>query len=274
MKFADEDKIPDSPYPRLKEVLRKYSEYILDELQANLVGIYLAGSLASGDFDLDSDVDFLVLTKVGITEANIGSIQKIQEKIREMDCYPAIHLEGSFCTIDDLSNWTDVGEKPWYYFDNGSTTMERSTHDNKWHVRWILRERGLTLLGPAPDKLLKPVPRKKLMDEITAEMANITSLFRSEMDKPLCFWNSRFGQAFTVLTCCRMLHTLDTGTVQSKKAGMLWAADHLDDTWLPLIEQAWIEREGVRFGGKISQSASGKSLQETMKFLDYTLSLT
>ncbi|HXQ33708.1 MAG TPA: nucleotidyltransferase domain-containing protein, partial [Anaerolineales bacterium] len=150
MKFLDDTKIPDHPYPELRDVLNMFVYEISAELRENLVGIYLVGSIASGDFDLDSDVDFLVVTNTELTEENMKPLQDIQIKIHDIDCYPAKHLEGSYISIGDLNNWGIVGQKKLYYFDNGSTTYEQSTHDNKWHVRWILRERGIILVGQKP----------------------------------------------------------------------------------------------------------------------------
>ena len=109
-----------------------------------------------------------------------------------------------------------MGEKKFYYFDNGSTTYEESTHDNQWHVRWILRERGITLIGPKPETILKSIPLNEMLNEIKRTMLQVKRLFEDEINRPLSFFNSRFGQSFAVLTYCRMLHTLHTGTVQSK----------------------------------------------------------
>src|SRR5664279_462999 len=145
MTFLDDTKIPDQPYPELREVLNIFVNEIASELRGNLVGIYLVGSIASGDFDLDSDVDFLVVTNAELTEVDMKPLQDIQIKMHAIDCYPAKHLEGSYISISDLNDWSAVGDKKLYYFDNGSMTYEQSTHDNQWHVRWILRERGITL---------------------------------------------------------------------------------------------------------------------------------
>jgi hypothetical protein len=170
MKFPDDTKIPDHPYPELREVLNAFVDDISGELGENLVGIYLVGSIASGDFDSDSDVDFLVVTKAELTEENMKPLQDIQIKIHAMDCYPAKHLEGSYISIDDLNDWRIVGQKKLYYFDNGSTDYEQSTHDNQWHIRWILRERGITLTGPRPETILGAIPLKELLEEIKAVM--------------------------------------------------------------------------------------------------------
>jgi predicted nucleotidyltransferase len=274
MKFLDDSRIPDHPYPELREVLNIFVDEIQGELAGNLTGIYLVGSIASGDFDLDSDVDFLVVTNTELAESNMKSLQDIQIKIHSIDCYPAKHLEGSYISISDLTNWSVVGEKKLYYFDNGSTEYEFSTHDNQWHVRWILRERGITLVGQRPEKILPPIPLAEMSREIKTTMIQVLKFFQDEIDRPLGFWNSRFGQSFAVLTYCRMLHTLHTGTVQSKKAGMKWAKQFEDPKWIKIIDQAWKEREGVRFLVKIGQRAEPTVLYETLEFIRYAVAQT
>ena len=271
MKFLDDTKIPEHPYPELRDVLNMFVDEISAELRENLVGIYLVGSIASGDFDLDSDVDFLVVTNTELTEANMKALQDIQIKIHDIDCYPAKHLEGSYISISDLNNWSVVGEKKLYYFDNGSTTYEQSTHDNQWHVRWILRERGITLVGQKPETILKSIPLNEMFSEIKKTMLQVMKLFEDEINRPLSFFNSRFGQSFAVLTYCRMLHTLHTGTVQSKKAAVKWAKQFVNPKWVKIIDQAWNEREGVRFGAKIGQRAESTLLYETLEFIKYAI---
>src|SRR6188474_678924 len=188
MKFLDDARIPSQPYPELQEVLNTFVNAIKAELAENLIGVYLVGSIASGDFDLDSDVDFLVVTKAELTETNRKSLQEIQMKIHDIDCYPAKHLEGSYISLADLNNWGTVGEKKLYYFDNGSTTFEQSIHDNQWHVRWILRERGITLIGQKPETILQPIPLDKLSNEIKAAMIQVMKLFEDEINHPLSFF--------------------------------------------------------------------------------------
>jgi len=271
MKFLDDSKIPHHPYPELREVLNIFVGEITAELKGNLVGIYLVGSIATGDFDLDSDVDFLVVTKTELTEAIMNRLQDVQIKVNNIDCYPAKHLEGSYISISDLNDLSTVGQKKLYYFDNGSTTYELTTHDNQWHVRWILRERGITLIGQKPETILQAVPLNTLIHEIIASMLQTKEIFQGEINRPLSFCNSRFGQSFFVLTYCRMLHTIHTGTVQSKRAGAEWAKKFVDPKWGKLIDQAWNEREGVRFMVKIHQRAQQTLLDETLEFIEYAV---
>ena len=62
IKFLDDTRVPTDPYLELREVLYTFVNEITVALAENLIGVYLVGSIASGDFDLDSDVDFLVVT--------------------------------------------------------------------------------------------------------------------------------------------------------------------------------------------------------------------
>lgn len=102
-----------------------------------------------------------------------------------------------------------------------------------------------------------------------ALMLQNMKLFKETINRPLNFWNSRFGQSFAVLTHCRILKTIHTGTIQSKKAGAQWAKSYVDPNWIKLIDRAWSDREGVRFGVKIGQQAELKLLYETLEFMNH-----
>ncbi|MBN2588074.1 MAG: nucleotidyltransferase domain-containing protein, partial [Candidatus Fermentibacteraceae bacterium] len=80
-----------------------------DELGDNLIGVYLVGSLATGDFDADSDVDFLVVTEEEISEENVLSLQAMHTRIHGIGCYPAQHLKGSCISRDVLNRPETVG---------------------------------------------------------------------------------------------------------------------------------------------------------------------
>ena len=88
--------VPNTPYPELPWVLDALVAGIRAVIADNLVGVYLVGSLATGDFDLDSDVDFLVVTRQELTDAVIPRLQAMHTRIHGLGCYPAEHLEGSY----------------------------------------------------------------------------------------------------------------------------------------------------------------------------------
>ena len=260
-------------YPELTSVLQRFVADVQNALRSNFLGAYLVGSLAMGDFDLDSDVDFIVLTNTELSDAEVRSLQTAHVGIRALGCYPAQHLEGSYVSVSLLNQADLVGVEPLWFVDNGSTLLERSIHDNRWHVRWILRERGIAIIGPDPKTFLLPVPTAALHSEAVAAIQELKARFVAEIDRPLGWFNTRFGQSFAVLTCCRMLYTCKTGSVRSKLAGVEWAEESLDPRWCELIRTARTERVGVRFGDKVRQSAETRLLHETARFLAYAQSL-
>lgn len=263
----------DNVYAELPKVLDQLVSGAKNILVDNLVGIYLVGSLATGDFDLDSDIDFLVIIKDELSDETVQELQNMHREIYKQDCYPAHHLEGSYMSLKILNDAESVNKTTLWYLDNGSTTFERSIHDNRWHVRWMLREKGVTLFGPDPKTLLPPVPINKMRNEIGDIMHVLEKGFMEELDQPLSFYNTRFGQSFSVLTICRMLHAIQTGTIQSKLAGANWAKQALDPRWRNLIDQAWEERKGVRFCVKIRQPAKRELLDKTAEFIEYGIQM-
>jgi aminoglycoside adenylyltransferase-like protein/nucleotidyltransferase-like protein len=260
-------------YPELPSVLERFLAGVQNALGTNFVGLYLVGSLATGDFDLDSDVDFLVVTNIELSGSEVRLLQANHIDIHALGSYPAQHLEGSYISRETLRRTDLVAKEPLWYLDNGSTLLKRSVHDNQWHVRWILRERGIALAGPDPKTLLDIVRPEAIRGEIVAAIKELESRFAEEIDRPQGWFKMRFGQSFTVLTCSRMLHTWQTGTVQSKRSAANWAEESLGPEWRELIQKAWAERTGVRFGDKIRQPAETQLLQETAQFLAYARTL-
>jgi len=265
--------IPSEPYAELPQILEQLVSGVKIHLSENLIGIYMVGSLAVGGFDLDSDVDFLVVIQNELSSEDVSSLQQMHRDIYDQDCYPAKHLEGSYIRKELLCNEETMLKENIWYLDNGGRTLELSDHDNRWHVHWMLREKGISLLGQNPKEFVKPIPEKALKKDVLVVMEQMKKGFQQELDQPLAFYNSRFGQSFIILTVCRILHTISTGIIISKYNAVNWAISVLDKEWTELIEQAWLEREGVRFCKKIRLRADQTLLEKTNVFIKYTSNL-
>ncbi len=78
-------------------------------------------------------------------------------------------------------------------------------HDESWVVqRSVLRERGMTLAGPAPQTLIDPVSPDDLRQAMLAVLYGWAAQI---LDDPAQIKN-RGGQTYTVLSLCRILYTL------------------------------------------------------------------
>jgi len=212
-------------------------------LTDNFVGGYAHGSLATGDFDQYSDVDFLILTRAELTEDQVNDLQTLHARIRGVGPRFSDKLEGSYFPITRIVDYANTANKLWY-LQNGHGKLTPDSHDDTLVVRWVLRERGIAVDGPNPKTLMPPIPEDGLKLEVMSTLRAIPAFIIEEPKDALHFWNRMFGQSFAVLTCCRILHTVATGEVNSKKKAVEWAETGVDPKWSGLIQRAWANRCG------------------------------
>jgi len=61
-------------YPALNAVLEHFLTGVREVLPGNIIGAYLQGSFALGDYDQHNDVDFLVVTHHDPTDAEVAAL--------------------------------------------------------------------------------------------------------------------------------------------------------------------------------------------------------
>ena len=81
---------------------------------------------------------------------------------------------------------------------------------------------------------------------------------------------SRRGQNLVVVSFCRILQTIETGTVTSKREAGEWALDALPAEWSGLIRDAVDDRPDP--WTKVRQRADPEAFERTLEFVDYALS--
>lgn len=251
-------------YPDLNNVLQDLVESAQEILRDNFLGTYLQGSFAVGDYDLHSDVDFIIVIEEEPTSDQIHDLQVMHERIYCLDSRWAQHLEGSYFPKEILRHYSHRGKKLWY-LDNGSRSLIESNHCNTIVVRWVVRENGVALAGPPPETLVDPIPIEMLREEI---LEVITDWGGEIIDNPERY-NNRFYQTFIVLSYCRMLHDLSTGTVGSKLTGAEWAKVNLDPSWSGLIDRAWDGRPNPALS--VRQPADAEDFENTLEFVRYVI---
>ena len=258
---AEADRSP-TQFPELNEILLELTERTMSILGANFVGAYLQGSFAVGDADIHSDCDFLIPVHSPVTAAQEAGLRALHDEFPTRREHWAQHLEGSYPLSSELRTLQGMGQK-WLYIDHGWRRMQWSTHCNTEVVRWSVRECGVTLTGPDPRTLVDEVPAAILQ----ARMRDYVEEFLPELFTWIDF-RIAWAQRYAVTTFCRILHTIETGRVTSKRAAMLWARDTLDPSWSGLIQQviddrslSWAPDEPPRTG----------SVEKTLAFADYAV---
>jgi Domain of unknown function (DUF4111) len=91
---------------------------------------------------------------------------------------------------------------------------------------------------------------KELVDEVDPDVLRAKMREEAKDFSPaMLTWiklDSPWAQRYAVTTLCRVLYTLETGRVASKRASLLWARDNLDPRWQELVSEAL---EGVPLVG-------------------------
>ena len=204
-----------TPYPDVNAILHELLANVQEILGDRFTGMYLDGSLASGDFDQDSDIDFVVVTQEEIDETTFLALQAMHERLAQTNSIWAIQLEGSYISRRGLRR-ADPSLPLYPNIERGQgERLKLVRHAELWDIhRSVLRERGITLVGPDPRTLIDRISPAQLrramrpmLDEWAGHSLNDPALLKK-----------RGYQSYVVLTMLRILYTLAHGAVASKPA--------------------------------------------------------
>jgi hypothetical protein len=246
-----------TPYPEINQVLILLLARAGNILGPQLVGLYLYGSLASGDFDPhSSDIDFCIVTQTELAPETISALETMHQAIWASHLKWAAKLEGAYVPKSlirhhdpDGPACPSVNEGAFYVANLGSD----------WVIqRHVLREWGVVLSGPAPKTLIEPV---SAIDIRAAVHGLLREWWFPMLEKPN--WLSERGSAYhayAVISMCRALHALQHGTIVSKPVAAKWAQAEFGGQWSDLITQALQAQTGQGPG----------FLAETLAFIRFT----
>ena len=251
-----------TPYPDINALLNELFESIQSILKAHFIGMYLDGSLASGGFDQDSDVDFLVVCDIDISGDLFSELQAMHDRIARIDSPWAIQLEGTYISLAGLRRF-DPAHALHPNIERGEGERLKMVQLNQtWNVhRYILRERGITLAGPVPKTLVDPVLPAQLEQ---AMLLNLSGWAEHLLEDPAQM-KFRGYQSYIVLSLCRILYTLQNHDVVSKASAADWAMKMLGERWIPLFESALDGRQHS------NRDASPGEVAGTLDFIRYAV---
>ncbi|HSU03536.1 MAG TPA: aminoglycoside adenylyltransferase domain-containing protein [Nocardioides sp.] len=251
-------------YAELNGVLHDLVTSAQDALGESFVGAYLQGSFALGAGDVHSDCDFLVVVRGRPDAAQEAALRTLHRDLPHRPGYWNRHLEGSYAVAEDLRTTAGLGAE-WLYVDHGADELQWSAHCNQPWTRWILREHGVTLVGPCPVDLVAPVPEDVLREEARAGLATL-------VDDVLgwCPANVAWCQRYLVVQAARSLYTVRTAQVASKRDALRWAMMHGDPRWRPLLQQVQADRDR---GFDPDDVPRPGSLEAARAFASYALSV-
>lgn len=195
-----------------------------------LLGLYVHGSWVLGDFQAErSDVDLLAVVADDPSDL-AGVLRAMHERL-----------------VADHPEWTDRVEVEYASvtalarFRTDPRPMVRISPGEPLHVvpatrhyllNWYAaRERSIALHGPPPQDLIPEITTAEWADAIRDHVRRWPE-WVEDMHTP-------GAQAYAVLTLCRALYSIETGTQVSKRAAATWAAQ-TRPAWTDLI--TWASR--------------------------------
>jgi predicted nucleotidyltransferase len=246
-----------TPYPEIDLLLDQLCGQMQTVLGSCLVGLYLHGSLACGDFNPQtSDIDFLVVTDGPLSIEVFHTLKEMHARLFESRLAWSQKLEGAYIPREDLGRYDPSHAPiPWLGVD-GHFALERLGSD--WILqRWSLREKGIVVSGPALHDMIDPVSSDDLREAV---LTSLREWWSPPFPSPDRFLSSEY-QAYAVLTMCRSSYVLENGCVASKPQAARWAMETLEDQWHALIASAEAWRPGVLFD----------RFDDVVRFILYTL---
>lgn len=224
-----------TPYPGVNEILNILLFDVKKVLSDQFVGMYLYGSLSSGDFNLaTSDIDFLVVTEDHLPESKTAQLESMHERIWSGGHAYASKLEGAYVPRRAIRRH-NPDDAPCPTINEGTFYLARPGSD--WIIqRHVVREHGVIVEGPDPRTLIDHVGP----DDIREAIRGVLREWWFPMLEDSSWLESHPGNyhGFAVITMCRALHGLETGVIASKPAAVAWAREKLGSEWNSLLDQA------------------------------------
>lgn len=215
--------IPAAAQTALDAWLRHHDEHAPGVIE----GLYVVGSIALDDWQLDSDVDVVAVSSAPAAGATVDALRAAHgAAMAEADTPP---IDGPYVTWDDLRQPPTPATRPWtlhgeFHHDDGCFEVNP--------VTWLtLAEYGLALRGPAPSELGVAIDRTRvrsfIADNTSSYWASIGPSIQSAMEDPD---RTEFDAALSewcVLGAARMLYTARTGDVTSKSGAGRWIHEEI-----------------------------------------------
>jgi hypothetical protein len=225
--------------PHVTCLLEDYLVEVENGLPGYLTAFYLHGSIALGEFQPKySDVDFIAVISRRSTDDDFARLAAVHAALKEK--YAQNPLSGSYLQPEDLGRFASEIEAAPYYQDG---IMQRGHFDINAVTWWILKNRGVTLLGTPAERL----PIEVDMERMIADMhRNMNTYWVSFIRQParMAWLFSDYGVQWTIPGVLRQFYTFNEKGITSKIGACEYALQHVPQRWQRIIQEAMNIRNG------------------------------
>ena len=238
----------------IEALLGRLTDEIRQSLNGSLAGLYVYGSLVTGDFDKNrSDIDLLAVVDSDVDGDTFDRLDRMHARFVEDHPAWEDRIEVAYVPAPALWNFRTQTSQIAIVSPGEAFHLKAAGRD--YLLNWYtVREAGATLCGPPPAAFIPEISRSEFV-EVVREHAEWWKEQVYEMRTP-------GAQSYAVLTLCRALYTYRHGGQASKKQAALWAKSYLPQ-WAPLIQQSslWLTE------GHDEETGDEAGLQDTVRFV-------
>lgn len=229
------DRIPPSVQPTLDEYLARIEQ----GLPGFMLGCYLHGSVALGEYHPGtSDVDFITVISRRAMPADIAALKSLHADLKHK--YPQVVLSGSYLQSSDLGLPEAVIE-PCPYYQEG--VLEHGRFDLSAVTWWVLKHRGITLAGTPADQL----PFTVDVDTMIADMrVNLNSYWVGYVTHPQRIKGVLFNQnlEWVIPGVLRQFYTFNERSITTKTRACEYALTRVPQRWHRILQETINIRNG------------------------------
>jgi predicted nucleotidyltransferase len=185
-----------------------------DELEA----VWVFGSAVAGGFDpIASDFDVIVVTRGDVVELGIEVFQGLVEAVAARSAEWADRIDIVFVGHAVLASFRSGGS---LYAISHDEPLQRFDDADDWLQTWfVVRRSSAVVVGPPAADVIPPISIREFQLAVAQNVAGLVERVEREGEAV------RDGVlAYTVLTLCRVLITLERGEVVAKDDAAAWVA--------------------------------------------------
>ena len=226
-----------TPYKNINNLLQIILSEIQRILREKIVGLYLYGSLATGDFVQDiSDIDLLAVLELEVDNKEFKELEKMHQDFAKEYKEWDNRIEVQYIPQSALKTFKT--QESGIAVISPGEPFHLKTVGKHWLMNWyMVREKGQTLFGPDPKTIIEPISKEEFIESVKEHTRSWNEWVKDMKRKG--------AQAYAILTLCRALYAVKNGEQVSKKQAAQWTQKELPE-WSDLIQNALVWRSGER----------------------------
>ncbi|MCY3796177.1 MAG: DUF4111 domain-containing protein [Chloroflexi bacterium] len=226
--------LPPGERSLVQALLSQLSAGLKRILREQIVGIYLYGSIVTGDFDIEiSDIDLVVVLRQELDEERFTALQRFHAAVVGENPAWEDRLELAYISAAGLRTFQERSSTIGIISPGEPFHLVQAGAD--WLISWYaLRESGMALLGPAIETLIDRLPLEAWLQAVREHICAYRQSVATARDKPFL--------SYIVLTVARGLYTLEHRRAPSKIQAAQWLRTTYP-RWAELIKRALLYRK-------------------------------